>query len=192
MILPILYFGNIQYWIDIAVSEEIRCASSNPIPKKSYANRTVIATANGLQTLSIPLVGGRGLRIPMHDIHISYAENWVSKHKMALQSAYSNSPFYEHYIDHYHTILDRKHERLASLNLELFQATRRILKLNQEISVDPNLPADYSQYPPHHYQEINPYPQVFRNRYPFQSDLSILDLIFNLGNRARDYLLPKF
>ncbi len=158
-----------------------------------------ISTANGLQHLTVPILGGRGIKTLYSEIEISYAENWISQHKMALQSAYSKSPFYEYYIDAYHHILDKRHSRLGALNTELFWKTMKFLKgkngfMPSEVNADHTIPNPwslYEKYQPNLYSAILEYPQVFRNKFEFQPDLSILDLLFNLGNESFNYLYQE-
>jgi hypothetical protein len=185
---PLLYFGTVSYWKELLTHERLEFNLSTSVPKKSYLNRCVIATANGLHTLSIPIHGGRGTRQSFRDIEISYAENWMAKHKMALQSAYSKSPFYEFYIDRYEEAISNKYQYLHELNLTLFSVTTSILKASIGVKlVESKLKPDFDSFSPALFNEVPEYPQVFRSKYRFQSDLCILDLIFNLGNQSAAY-----
>ncbi len=192
MIVPFFYFGNIAYWKSIVQSENIEFSTDFYMLKKSYCNRTIIASANGLQSLSIPLLGGRGANLKMHEVQISYTENWVSKHKMALQSAYSKSPYYEYYMPYFTAILDSKIENLSELNLMIFKEIYRILKLEipyELLESPPVLKSQTIEFIPNVFDtSLIPYPQVFRYKREFEPDLSILDLLFCLGNRSQEYL----
>ncbi len=181
------FCGNINFWKQILKQEEVVFSFSRKLDKKSYTNRTLIATANGIQTLSIPLEGGRGSRIPYCEISMSNQENWRAKHLMALQSAYSKSPFYEFYIDKIARVYGSSHTSLQEFNLELFNTISKILKVEIHTKVDESASIPIS-FEPNVYESLPSYPQVFRNKYEFQSDLSILDLIFNVGNKSLNYL----
>lgn len=181
------FCGNINFWKQILIQEEVVFSFSRKLDKKSYANRTLIATANGIQTLSIPLEGGRGSRIPYCDVLMSNQENWRAKHLMALQSAYSKSPFYEFYIDKIAKVYASNHPSLQEFNFELFNTISKILKVEIHIKVEESKSIPIS-FEPNVFEYLPSYPQVFRNKYEFQSDLSILDLIFNMGNRSLKYL----
>ena len=188
--LPLFYFGPISYWIELVKHDQFSPNLDVSIPKKSYVNRCIIATANGPKVLSIPIKGGRGTNQLYEDIEISYAENWISKHKMALKSAYSKSPFYEFYVDRIEKELNKKYSHLHSLNLNLVETIASILKHPLEINaLSRGEASDFNQFCPSKPSIIPEYPQVFRNKFEFHSDLCILDLIFNLGNHSRDYLL---
>lgn len=181
------FCGNINFWKEILKQQEVVFSFSRKLDKKSYTNRTLIATANGIQTLSIPLEGGRGSRIPYCDILMSNQENWRAKHLMALQSAYSKSPFYEFYIDKITKVYASNHPTLQEFNFELFNTISKILKVEIHTKVDESMSIPIS-FEPNVYESLPSYPQVFRNKYKFQSDLSILDLIFNMGNKSLNYL----
>lgn len=181
------YFGNIQFWKQVIKEEFLVFPMSRKLDKKSYANRTIIATANGLQTLSIPLEGGRGSRIVYKEVLISNQENWRAKQLMALQSAYSKSPFYEFYIDSLSKALYSEMDSLSQFNINVFKSVSKILKTEIHFSFDESdqIPIAFE---PNVFSEMPHYPQVFRNKFAFQPDLSILDLIFNLGNKSLRYL----
>lgn len=181
------FCGNIQFWKLVLKEDQVLFSLSRKLDKKSYANRTIIATANGLQTLSIPLEGGRGSSIPYREVLISNQENWRAKQLMAWQSAYSKSPFYEFYIDALTKALYSEKDSLSQLNVAMFKAFCKILKVEIDFKIE-----DTSEIPisfePNVFATMPSYPQVFRNKYAFQPDLSILDLVFNLGNKSLNYL----
>lgn len=189
-VFPLYYFGNIAYWKAILAENEILLATKQTIAKKSYSNRSIILMANGLQTLTVPLIGGRGSKTPFDEIEISYAENWIAKHKMALQSAYAKSPYYEFYIPYFWYILDAKPILLLDLNKAIFKEILRLLKLKKEV-IDSEDMAIVNFIPGQFDNHLPDYPQVFRYKSPFQPDLSILDLLFCLGPRSSDYLLSR-
>jgi hypothetical protein len=146
--------------------------------------------ANGLQTLTVPLVGGRGSKTLFDELEISYAENWIAKHKMALQSAYAKSPYYEFYMPYFENILDAKPLLLLDLNKAIIKEIVRLLKFKKEVIESEDMTT--INFIPNQFDNSLPeYPQVFRYKSPFQSDLSILDLLFCLGPRSSDYLLSR-
>lgn len=186
-VFPLYYFGNLAYWKAIVAENEIELATKQSIAKKSFSNRTIILMANGLQNLTVPLIGGRGSKTPFDEIEISYAENWIAKHKMALQSAYSKSPYYEYYMPYFEDIVNVKPLLLLDLNTALFNQILKLLKVKREVILTENI-ATMTFIPNQFDTNMSNYPQVFRYKLPFQPDLSILDLLFCLGPRAKDYL----
>lgn len=188
---PLFYFGNIAYWKDIIRKEEIVFSNEMYIPKKSYCNRTIILSPNEVQSLSVPLQGGRGKKINYKDVRINYSEDWVKNHLNSLQTSYASSPFYEFYIDEIRKLLTANYELLIELNSVLFNQICQFLKLKVHVSQSENYQSCIDRYTPNEYRQMKEYPQVFEDKFPFQSDLSILDLIFNLGPEAKTYLFDE-
>jgi len=182
--------GSISFWIDVLKHQEIIFDVSKSIPKKSFQNRMHIATANGFLNLSIPLSGGRDSKTPYHRIQWNNIENWKLKHLNALKCAYAKSPFFEYYIDELEAIYAKDYELLYEFNLNLLKWISKKLQLNisfechfenQNIIIK-NYFLDKEE------KNFEIYPQVFRNKYEFIPNLSILDLLFNCGKRSFDYL----
>ena len=62
--------------------------------KQTYRNRCLIATANGVQALTVPIERYDGAKCPMRDIRISDHGEWRHLHWNAIVSAYGESPFF--------------------------------------------------------------------------------------------------
>ena len=56
--------------------------------KQTYRNRCLIATANGVQALTVPIERYDGAKCPMRDIRISDHGEWRHLHWNAIVSAY--------------------------------------------------------------------------------------------------------
>ena len=163
--------------------------------KQSYRNRCRFYGAEGVQTLSFPILHEGGThKIPISEIKIDYKTPWVQQHERAIISAYGMSAYFDYYKDELFAILEAGHERLFDLNLALI----RFFIEKTGIKVDLRLTQDYEREPqmddlreiihPKHPNTIlsdldleKPYFQVFAPKYGFQSDLSIMDLLFNEG-----------
>lgn len=168
--------------------------------KGSYRNRVHIATANGVLSLSIPLKKGKNQKMPIKEVEISTEENWQKRHWIALQSAYGNAPFWEHYGSFFEPIFEKKYQYLIDWNTDLQQLFVKLLKLG--ISIDftkewerkttsTQFDARNKITPKHEYDEwskIN-YPQVFLEKHGFLSNLSMFDLMMCQGPRSKDFLL---
>jgi hypothetical protein len=82
-----------------------------------------------------------------------------------------------------------KPHTLMQLNLNMFKMLSKVLKLHVEIVEEENTNLSEVQFIPNIYsQTLVSYPQVFRYKFPFHPDLSILDLLFCLGPDAKSYL----
>ena len=168
-------------------------------PKQTHRNRTVIMTANGPMTLSVPVVRTNGNHTTTEQIEISYAERWNIIHWRAIESAYNASPYFLYYKDDVERILSKRYERLLDLNYAIFDWLTKKLKLNIELVYTREFIKGeeysfdfrdlYSYKHPERLPKMEKYHQVFDDRMPFNPNVGILDLLFNLGPETREYLL---
>ena len=216
--------------------------------KQTYRNRCTIATAAGTQALTVPVErssgGGKTLT---KDVRISDHGNWRHLHWNALQSAYSESPFFEYYADDIRPFFERRWTFLYDFNAEACATVCSLLDIHPDMrptdgyvpnedlrikngvlrakgvelaggsaragscgmanetaadscrgagvagadapslttpsssladfrdAIDPKHPAPDPEFAP------RPYYQVFARKNGFQPNLSILDLLFNMG-----------
>ena len=166
--------------------------------KQSYRNRTLIATANGVQALSIPVVHVSS-KMPILDVHIDYATPWQRLHWKTLDTAYNGSPYFLYFQDYIRPFYEKKYEFLFDYNLELMQVILKLFGKDFQPQRTSEFITDYTQmedvedfrnaihpkrckeegYPfPH-----KPYTQIFEDRIGFVPNLSIVDYLFNEGNR---------
>jgi len=158
--------------------------------KQSIRNHCNIASANGLQKLTIPLANRKN-KTHTKDIKISYAEAWNVFHKKALQTAYNNSPFFEYYFYQFEPFYNKKFEYLIDFNQHLLSKILVVLKLTIEVketqSYLNNTQLENNFMELENLQitnETNEYYQVFKDKNGFIPNLSIFDLLFNEGPQA--------
>ena len=163
--------------------------------KQSYRNRCRFYGAEGVQTLSFPILHEGGThKIPISEIKIDYKTPWVQQHERAIVSAYGMSAYFDYYKDELFAILEAGHERLFDLNLALIRffiektGIKVDLRLTQDYEREPQMEdlreAIHPKRPNTILSELDlekPYFQVFAPKDGFQSDLSIMDLLFNEG-----------
>ena len=90
--------------------------------KQSYRNRCCFYAADGMQSLSFPIIHESGThKRPISEIRIDYSKPWVMQHKRAIISAYRTSAYFEYYQDELFEILDSRPERLIDLNTRLLK-----------------------------------------------------------------------
>lgn len=150
--------------------------------REGHFNRYRIATANGLQQLSVPLQGGRRQALPLPALRIDYTHDWQRQHWGALFSAYGRAPFFEHFAPGLRSLIYAGHERLEALNraaLEWVCAELRLPLSFLETEQAPTLLPS---------QALPAYHQVFEARFGFEPGLSMLDLMMNEGPAAVDLL----
>lgn len=194
MIFPAFYFGPISYHAALEQTKNFQLEIFENFPKQTYRNRCYIQGANGKLRLAIP-TRHNGARM-MKDIEISYEYNWIKEHQKSLVSAYKSSPYFEFYEDDLNLIYIKKHKFLLDLNLETFAFVRSKLKLNfdftktedfRKVDEERDWRTKFDAK-----STLSPsfprYMQVFEDKFEFMPDLSILDLLFNLGPKSKDYL----
>ena len=193
------YFPPISYVAAMLDKPVVVVEQYETFPKQTYRNRAVVATANGLLPLSVPVIRTNGNHTYTKDMDICYNENWAAKHWRAIESAYNSSPYFLYYKDDVEEILNKKHRTLLELNMDILAFVFKKLKVAKDIIlstdfvvVDANADIeDYrNRFSPKNKEiiQLPPYDQVFEDRYGFQQDLSILDLLFNMGPDSLGYL----
>ena len=185
------YLAPVEYYIALVNAEIIIIEQHEHYNKQSYRNRCSIATPNGVMDLCIP-VEKKGKEL-IRDIRISGHTDWQTNHWRSIVTSYNSSPFFEYYKDDLQPFYERKWNFLWDFNFEI-QA--KILEL---LDVEPNIylsekfemkienSFDFRNII-HPKIESNvlfkKYYQVFDQKFGFLKNLSILDLLFNMGNES--------
>ena len=185
------YLPNINWLQNFAKHETVLIEREENFVKSTYRNRCEIAGANGKQTLSIPIIGGRDHHQLYREVRISYTENWQRKHWQAIRSAYGSAPFFEFYAEKFQPLYEKKFELLFDFNLALLKTSLSILKLSSDFRIteifekEPTGKIDLRSD-----EQISSlkYYQVFQERNRFIPNLCVLDLIFNEGNRSTEII----
>ena len=158
--------------------------------KQTYRNRCRIATAAGIQTLTIPVVKSDSPKQLMKDVRISDHGEWRRQHWNALESAYMNSPFFMYYQDDFRPFDEKKYEFLIDFNTELTLLIMKLAGLEKQIKLtesygkkDPNIIdlRDMAEPGTNEPGQYKVYWQVFKQKYGFLANLSAIDLLFNMG-----------
>lgn len=199
-LLPLLYAGSIEYYRAVKLHPTGIFDQHEHYVKQTYRSRCSIYGANGKLDLIIPVEKGKHGHRPMKDVKIAYAERWQRIHWKSLESAYRTSPYFEYYEHHLVPFYEKRIEYLVDFNLSLTEKLIQLLELgahyeqttiyleNPENTVDLRYLAD----PARQSQEtIEPYTQVFENKTGFIPNLSVYDLLFNLGPHSAPYLQSK-
>ena len=191
VLLSTTYFGPIQWYQKLYRAEHVEIEQWESFQKQTYRNRCLIATANGVQALTVPVEHGDSPLIK--DIRLSDHGNWRHLHWNALQSAYGESPFFEYYQDDIRPFFERHWTFLLDFNEEIRQKMCELIDIQPNVSytegfipeespltsyrtaISPKHPQDDPDFLPKRYY------QVYDQKHGFLPNLSILDLLFNMG-----------
>ena len=198
VLLPIAYLPPVSWFYYYLNSASVEIEQYETYPKQTYRNRSTILSANGKLDLSIPVSKPNGKHTITCDVDIFNLEKWSQNHWKAICSAYLNSPFFEYYTDEVESVYKSAPDKLVDFNLKMLEVTLDILGIKSRHE----LTNDFVHYPANTLDlrnEINPkkesknlvfpdYIQVFSSRFGFTQNLSIIDVIFNLGPESLDYL----
>ena len=189
------YLPPISFFTAINSGGDVLIEQYDNYCKQTYRNRCRIATAGGVQTLTIPVVKSDNPKQLMKDVRISDHGEWRRQHWNALESAYMNSPFFMYYQDDFHPFYEKKYEFLIDFNTEL---TLRIMEL-AGIKKNIRLTESYCKKGENlldfrhmvnpgtnEPENCRPYWQVFKQKYGFIGNLSAIDLLFNMGPEFQD------
>ena len=184
-----LYLAPLPLYIHLYAADTLLVDGDTPFVKQTFRNRAIIATENGTQTLTIPIVH-QG-RQAMRDVRISEHGNWRHLHWNALVSAYRKSPFFEYYADDFERFYRQKDGFLMDFNLQLHALISELLGLERTVQIakrtdagpimDMRAIAEPNMLPNVCSNVAEPYYQVFAARNGFIPNLSIVDLLFNMG-----------
>lgn len=200
-VLSSAYFPPVQWMQKLHRYNKVYVERNDNFCKQTYRNRCVIATANGIQALTVPIERFDGAKCPMRDIRISDHGEWRHLHWNAIVSAYGESPFFDYYADDLHPFFERKWEFLFDFNMEITETLCSLLDVRpsiqfsdtyidaEAIQADDFRDAIRPKHPlPDPSFEPRPYYQVYALRHGFQPNMSVLDLLCNEGPEGIFYL----
>jgi len=200
VLLPTAYLPPISWMALASRSDEIFIEVHETYPKQTYRNRCNIAASGGKFDLIVPVVRVDGNHTKTLDVQIDNSTSWQKMHWRSILSAYNKTPYFIFYRDLFEPVYMRKFVHLLDLNAELLQVLLKIFKIKSEVSFTTEYDsksqmADFrNSFRPHKPQRADfqyylpRYIQAFESRYGFLPDLSILDILFNLGPDSATYL----
>ncbi len=197
VVLPLSYFPSVDHYCYISQSKNILFEINETYPKQTCRNRTTILTANGQFRLTIPVIKQYGNRTKTSEILIDNKTPWNKIHWKAISSAYNKSPFFLYYKDDLACVILNPGDSLIDFNLNLINTVNKFLKITPSYAFTQEYHKCYEYMTDKRECNKNncitdfehrPYTQVFSDRFDFIPNLSILDLLFNEGPAASNYL----
>ncbi len=195
LILP-TFFPSISNMVAVANANELVFEVEDNFQKQTNRTRAYIYSPNGIQILNIPVKHSSILHQKTKDVKIENDFDWQKQHLKSLEAAYRSSPFFEYFEAELQPIFSKKHTFLMDLNLESIELSFKFLRLNTKFEKsieyfrEPTESLDFRKLADGKKDNaiFETYKQVFDDKYGFLNNLSVLDLIFNDGKFAFDYL----
>ncbi|MDM1345820.1 WbqC family protein [Myroides marinus] len=191
------YFPSISHFVAMLQADKVTFEMEDNFQKQTNRNRAFIYSANGRQMLNIPIKHTDDPKQKFKDVRIEHAFGWQKQHFKSLEAAYRTSPYFEYFEDEIRPIFEGKPEFMLDLNLQIHEVLCSCLGINlpfeqtTEYVKEPN--SDIVDLRPlvNGKKDLNtfdPYIQVFDDKHGYLNNLSILDLLFNEGRHAINYL----
>jgi len=192
VLLPTAYLPPAGYFSLIAGAEKLLIEKQENYIKQTLRNRCSILSANGPVSLSVPVKKGDSLKTSIKDAAIDYSKRWQQVHVRAIGAAYGRSPYFQFYSAEFEKTILKRHKYLIDLNDELLSRCLEILKIKTPVLstsyfLNPGNAENDFRYKSLPVAESRSYIQVFPSE-EFINGLSIIDLIFNVGPEAVNYL----
>ena len=166
------------------------------LPLRHSHHRYRIDGPNGMQTLTVPLVGStNNMMTPLRDVLISEHGDWRRLHWGAMFSAYGRSPYFDYVADELSRVIHGSQRYLHDFNRQLHEVivefmdlplATKYLKSEDETGQDvEDLRGRIAMKKNDTLPMVNvPYYQMWTWTGAFKADLSILDLMMNMGREG--------
>ncbi|HIZ02361.1 MAG TPA: WbqC family protein [Candidatus Bacteroides merdipullorum] len=195
VLLSTAYLAPVEYYTKLLAYDHVLVEQYDHYVKQTYRNRCTIAAPDGPLALTVPTVKPDTPKCFTRDIRISDHGNWRHLHWNALESAYNHTPFFEYYKDDFRPFYEQKYEFLMDFNEALCRLVCSLvdiaphLRRTDAFAPTPTGTDDFREriHPKKDFRTEDPaftphpYYQVFQSRLGFLPNLSIVDLLFNMG-----------
>lgn len=215
MLFSTAYFPPVEYFAKIAEGFTLSTDEVKPsviwleacehYTKQTYRNRFRYYAADGVQSLSFPVVHGESAqKLRITDVEVDWSTPWLIRTERAISAAYESSAYFDHYKEELFGLLEERPRTLFELNLSILRffldktGIRADIRFTEEFTPtgtgiygEDLREAIHPKRPNTILKDLaleKPYFQVFARKYGFVPNLSIMDLVFNEGPDAILYL----
>lgn len=193
----------VQEYIKIHQANKVYIDIAHRFQKQTFRNRFYIATAHGALPLIVPVCQGK-TQLLLKEVKINYDQPWQRTHLRTIKSAYGSAPYFIYFMDEFERIYETQFEYLYELNNALYAWLFKQFKTQSQLSnivdgdhyiikIEGKIDDLEVSKPTTDIREIfqtdnanliaEPYSQVFIDKTGFIPNLSILDFLFNCGNK---------
>ncbi len=200
MHIDIHYLPSLEYCALIFSETSISFEVCENFPKQTYRNRSYILGANGKELLSVPVIHLSSAKQLTKDVQIDYSQDWIRRHRGAIQAAYGKAPYFEHVEPFIEQIFAKKSKFLVDLNIQFLNTIARFLQKKPQFLFTDSFQMGYVDsywnvidskidFTERNIYKAVPYRQCFGTE--FVANLSVLDLIMNYGIESREILMKS-
>jgi hypothetical protein len=190
------YFPSVSHFVAMAKADNLTFETEDNFQKQTNRNRMYIYSPNGVQLLNIPVKHAEGMHQKFKETKIEQAFDWRKQHFKSLEAAYRTSPFFEYFEDDIRPLFEKKHTYMMDLNFEALEIVTSCLGMDFSYQKTTEYFKEVAEVADYRYlvngkkdtSGFEPYTQVFNDKHGYINNLSILDLLFNEGRYALDYL----
>lgn len=195
-LIDLQYFPNIYYISTLYRCKSIVFIGNEQFKKSTFRNRMDIPSSTGVLSLSIPIKGGRSVKLPYEEVEIDYKTAWQQNHLRSINTIYGNAPYFQFYLPILQALYNTKVDKLFNWNLKCLDTFLKLSKMSNLIQYSVYLHSDdktsnnfeSSEIGPDLHMEYHKYEQVFIDKIGFKPNMSCIDILMNLGPDTLKYI----
>jgi hypothetical protein len=193
-VLPSAYFPSLAYVRALLQDPHLVLDNKEHFVKQSIRTRAEILSANGVIQLNVPILHTASKQT-LEALQIDYSKNWQAEHWRAIESAYANSPHFEHYAHDIRQLFEGQFVYLHQFNSAILNWINTALDLQLHIAYSMDYtgqtPSDKKAWLGREINATKAYQQVFKGKNEFVQNLSVLDGLMNEGPLLRTHFVPR-